>query len=343
MATPGQVESLKAQILALEKIDMEKLIRKDLGIESLAGELERRLERLNRLKALAQEYADRVHDSTVSQVAGLFTQIAAIMTKQAGFSSSEFISNRPSFLANLDGHLEAGRQWEPAFIAAATEARGFLQDEGIRQEYRRTVDDLKNQAQTTITEVKSAADKAINEAKTLAKEIEERARRTAAKVSVEEAQKQFKEAQRDINGSVKLWVWLSVLSILAFFGVLVLFFFVHLPGEKDWHVIYQAVLRLAVLSAVGAIAGFCLKMLRAYMNMRERNLHRQRVANSIEAFVVSAGTPEVRDVILAQLVDAVVTFGASGLLAKDTDSVGSSKIPADAVSRLLTALTKKEG
>lgn len=343
MATQGQVDALRTQILALDKIDKEKLIRKDLGVESLAGELEPRLERINRLKTLAQEYAERVHDTAVNQMTSVFTQIVALMMQQAGRSSSDFIVNRPGFLASLDSQLEAARQSEPAFITAAVEARGFLQDEGIRQEYQRTVDALKTEARKTIEEVKTEATKAIEEARALAKQIEERARRTAAKVSVEEAQTQFKEAQRDINGSVKLWAWLSGLSILAFFGVLVLFFFVQLPGEKDWHVLYHAVIRLAVLSGVGAVAGFCLKMLRAYMNMRERNLHRQRVANSIEAFVVSAGTPEVRDVILAQLVDAVVTFGASGLLAKETDSLGTSKIPADAVSRLLTALTKKEG
>ena len=67
------------------------------------------------------------------------------------------------------------------------------------------------------------------------------------------------------------------------------------------------------------------------------------MANSIEAFVVSAQTPEVRDVILAQLVDTVVTFGVAGFLARETDSLGGPRIPADVLGRLITTLGKKEG
>ena len=60
-----------------------------------------------------------------------------------------------------------------------------------------------------------------------------------------------------------------------------------------------------------------MKILKAQLHMFQHNLHRRRITNSIEAFVESAITPEQRDLILAHLVDAVATFGNSGLLDSD--------------------------
>jgi hypothetical protein len=41
------------------------------------------------------------------------------------------------------------------------------------------------------------------------------------------------------------------------------------------------------------------------MHMREVNLHRQRIANSMAAFVEAAATAEQADVIFGRMVDAV--------------------------------------
>jgi cystathionine beta-lyase family protein involved in aluminum resistance len=68
------------------------------------------------------------------------------------------------------------------------------------------------------------------------------------------------------------------------------------------------------------------------------------VANSIEAFVMSGQTAEVRDFILANLVEAVAAFGVSGLLARETDTLSTHRMPVDTVTRLIGILgAKKEG
>lgn len=69
------------------------------------------------------------------------------------------------------------------------------------------------------------------------------------------------------------------------------------------------------------------------MHMYQQNLHRQRVTNSMAAFVESAVTPEQRDLILAHLVDAVAAFGCSGLLAKEDDAVYVPKMTIDSITR----------
>jgi len=87
---------------------------------------------------------------------------------------------------------------------------------------------------------------------------------------------------------------------------------------------------------VGAAATFCLRILRAQMHMSQHNRHRQRVANSMEAFVEAAITPEQRDLILAQLVSSVVDFGTSGLLSREDDSVYAPKMTIDSITRMIS-------
>lgn len=340
MATDQQVAALQTQITAFEKVDLEKLERRGLGEESLTGELEPRLEKIRRLKTIFLAHPKGVHGEVVSQASTIFTTLTQHMTQHAARASGEYIANRAGVLAAIDSTLEEAKRFEPVFVSAALEARGFLEDQGIRDEYQRTVADLERRTQETLAQVRTEANKAIEEAKKMADEIEAKARRTAAKISVEEAQRQFGAAQKSIDTSVRIWATLSVGSIFLFFGVVLLFSRVPLPDDWKWQLIYHTALRITALSAIGALAGYALKTLSAYMNMRERNLHRQRVANSIEAFVVSAQTPEVRDVILSQMVDAVVSFGNTGLLSKDSDSIGAHRMATQAADRLIEGLKK---
>jgi len=97
-------------------------------------------------------------------------------------------------------------------------------------------------------------------------------------------------------------------------------------------VIYYTAIRITILSALAAIVAFCHKILRANMHMNEHNLHRQRITNSMAAFIESAITPEQRDLILAHLVDSIANFGHSGLL-KEEDSLFSPKMTIDTITR----------
>ncbi|MEW6571518.1 MAG: PilZ domain-containing protein [Nitrospirota bacterium] len=192
---------------------------------------------------------------------------------------------------------------------------GRITNEGIKKEYE------------------EHAEKTIEEARQLAKGIEERARKTAAHISVEGAQEQFKLAQKDIRKHVIIWSVLSVLSVLAFIGTAIYLSSIQFPEEWTWSIIYHTAVRIIILTAIGAVAAFCLKILRAHLHMSQHNLHRQRIANSMAAFVESAVTPEQRDIILTHLVDAVANFGDSGLLSREKDSIHSSKLTVDTAQK----------
>lgn len=333
MATQSQLANLKKIADGFHAVDQEKLLRSSVGEESLQSAFGPRLELLNKKLDFALEFAPNVNDNNVAQVATLFNQFQQQMDAQAKRSNTEYVAKRAEFLSTIDGYFEQLLQHWPPFVTAAVEMRGFLQDEGIRKEYQRTIDSMKDESAKALTLVKDEAGKTIEEARKLAQQIEERARRTAAHISVEAAQEQFKQAQKDHNEQVKLWSWLSGLSILAFFGVAIYLTQVQFPEEWKWHIVYFTAIRVTILTAVGAIATFCLRILRAHMHMSQHNLHRQRVANSMAAFVESAVTPEQRDLILAQLVDSVATFGSSGLLQKEDDSIHSPKMTIDTITR----------
>ena len=77
---------------------------------------------------------------------------------------------------------------------------------------------MQTQTKATLDSIEEKSQKILVEAQEMADQIEQRARLTAAHVSVEEAQKQFKEAQKHHENQVKLWAWISVVSGVVFVG-----------------------------------------------------------------------------------------------------------------------------
>ena len=168
----------------------------------------------------------------------------------------------------------------------------------------------------------------------------EAAQATATGVSVKEAQEQFKNAQTPFNWKMAIWGTLSAAGIISFFVVAMYFYDAQVPDEWQW--IYKGTIRISILAAIGSIIAFFFKMLRAHMYMSEKNQHRQRVANSIGAFVGSATTSEQRDMILSQLVESVVQFGNSGLLHREDDNIYRPKMTIDSIMRTLSTKSSKE-
>ncbi|MFZ5947244.1 MAG: hypothetical protein ACOYU5_04685 [Stygiobacter sp.] len=332
MASKSQLDNLKKIIDGIRAIDREKLLRASLGEESLQTKFGSDLEQLEKRIEFALEYAPLVNDNTVSQVASILNDIKNQMDAQAKRNNAEYVAQKNGFLSTIESYFESLLQHWPPFITAAIELRGFLQDEGIKKEYQNAIQTMRDEATSTLKLIKEESEKTIEEAKKLAQQIEERARKTAAHISVETAQEQFREAQKDHKKQVRLWAILSSISILAFIITAIYLASVKYPEQWQWHVIYYTAIRITILTAVGAIAAFCLKILRANMHMSAHNLHRQRVANSLAAFVESAVTPEQRDLILAHLVDSIATFGNSGLL-KEEDSIYSPKMTIDTITR----------
>ena len=342
MASNEQIASLQELSDAILNVDQKKLLRVSLGDVALQNDFDNSLETIRKRVLFARQYAPEVHHDQVQGIVEYFGHIRTLLEEQAGRSNQDYVANRDQFLKTISSYLEEIRRFWAPFVTAAVESRGFLDDEGIRREYEETIESIKSESEIALRQVKEEANKTIEEARELAKDIENRARSTASGVSVKEAQNQFQEAQSALNHRVKIWALLGGFGIAAFLGVAVYFLTLDFSNQEGWYVVYFTVIRVSILAAIGTVAAFCLKILRAHMHMSEKNRHRQRVANSMGAFVDSAATPEQRDMILSQLVESIVQFGNSGLINRDDDNMYRPKMTIDSISRTLLKNTQKD-
>ncbi|MFA5807197.1 MAG: hypothetical protein WC978_02380 [bacterium] len=135
MATDNVLNTLKGHIDVIEKVDIDKLMRMNLGDESLEVQFRPRLERIQQLIDFSKRYAPTVHDEFINNMNTIIQNIGTKMNEQAARPPSEFIAQRQGFLTNIDAYLEQSRRWFPYFVASAVVERGFLADESIKQEY----------------------------------------------------------------------------------------------------------------------------------------------------------------------------------------------------------------
>lgn len=357
MATKEQMNQLSQLSTDIESIDMDKLLRPSLGVESLQTVIGPKIDEVKKKLNFAIEIVPSVHTDFVPPVIQVFQNIKSILSAHANRNNTDYVAQKNTLLTNLDGYLiELQKHWSP-FVVATVEARGFLEDQGIRLEYQRTIESMKQESAAALELVKQEAAKTIDEARKLAQQIEDRARRTAAHISVESAQEQFREAQTYHKSQVKTWAWITVIPVVIFLIATLYFYNEHLIPvfttknikelndfnieNSKWIIIYKSVMRLTILTALGAIATFCLRIFRANLHMFQHNLHRQRITNSMSAFVESAVTPEQRDLILTHLVDSVSNFGMSGLLQNEDDSIHPSRMTIDTIARTFAPQTPK--
>jgi len=141
---------------------------------------------------------------------------------------------------------------------------------------------------------------------------------------------------------VENWQKASIGATLLLVATAAGFMWWPLPAAGDWPVaLYHTIIRVFVLSAVGAVSAFTFKMLRAHMHMATKNQHRVRVANSAESFVNAALEPAQRDLLLAKIAEAIIDFGDSGLIKGDRDDHDGGIMSADVLGRILAAVTRK--
>ena len=312
-------------------------MRRTLGEESLEEVLVPLLEEIRRKADFAVRYAEKVPEAPVEHLRQYLDYIASECEAQAARNNQEFIANKEGFLQNIQVHFENLKDPWIYFVSAAVEERGLLTDEGIQTRYNKTLQEMEDRSQLVLERLRTESNEAIEEAKRLAEEIEARARKTAQKISVEEAQNQFKEAQFPLVAQLVLWGGLSIASIVVFFWLLYLFIGLVPDISWTWQVLHFSGLRLAALGAVASLGAYCLSILRSQLHLFQRNLHRQRIANCIEAFVQSASTPEQRDFIYSQLVEAIIKFGDTGLVRRSERDHSTTNLMVDSLSRSISS------
>ena len=152
-----------------------------------------------------------------------------------------------------------------------------------------------------------------------------------AEMTLESVEKEFGSAAKSCGWLALLWF---IVGGLAFGGTLwVAFEFLSdvqtsqaalLASEADahWYVLGPVLIRVAILSALLGLTTFLLRPLKAYLHMHAANRHRQRVAKNYMAILKTAERQD-RPEIIRMLVGTLATFGISGLVEQNDDSLSA--------------------
>ena len=332
MANESSIDNLKNLASGIHAIDEDELLRPRIGALSLKDQFTPILGSIKRKLDIIVDLSPEASDNQVATILNPLQNIKSEMEAQAGLSDEQYASNKEVFLINIDSYLDELTNGFLPFLTIAVEKRGFFDDESIRQQHERMTEELRKELEELIAEAREQAT-----------QIRKGAHETATGVSVKDAQEQFEKAQTEFDKKVTMWARLSGGGVFLFFAVSAYFlFYTNVPDQWQWHVIYSSAIKISILAAIGTLTTFCLKMFRSHMHMSEKNKHRQRVANCIGAFVGSATTSEQRDLILSQLVEAVVQFGDSGLLHREDDNVYRPKMTIDSIMRTISPRSPKD-
>lgn len=330
MANPATIQDFERLAALLEAIDRKKIVRSEVG--SLAfKEAETVLDDLRKKIQIARISPQDVSQQAFQQFNDGLGQLTGQLQNLENVTDQNFAQQTSQFRQQSAGPLEAIRQAWPAFVAVALDRSDLLSDSGTYAKH------LRDEAAGALTLLKATADNFLTAVRNEADSIEKEARLTAAGISVEAAQKQFDSASKTLQTTAYVWIFLSTASFAGFvlFSLYLLKHPPQLESSMTTRVIvaraaYLTAVRLTILTAIGALSTFLVKMAKAYLHMSEYNNHRRRVANSMSAFVASASTREQRDIILVKLVDSVVAFGESGILegTKELGPVSTTTIEA---------------
>ncbi len=326
-------------IKEIKELETDKIIRPNLGDASFK-EFEPILEELQLKIDFIERFNETVDNNTNNNVNNHLNQIRNHLNELIGYDKSQFVAQQQQIKKNVTAQLDAIRLAWPHYATAAIEDSGLLTNIDIKKEFESLTKNLKTSTDEALQKIEEESNQIIEEAKKKAAAIETSVRKTARGVSVEVAQQQFEEATTQNLGQIKIWGGISGVLIVTFIGLVIYLLNVELPNDYSWQMIYYSVVRIAVLTLVGSLLSYSLKVLRSHLHMFQHNLHRKRVANSMAAFTESANTSEQRDLILTQLVESVTAFGNSGLVGKDDEQHG--KISIDNITRTVSAIKSKD-
>ena len=305
MVTIGLTRHLIAMAETILTIDENMILRKDYGPVSLEDDFFSSLQNINKKIRFLLQHKEILHDYQLQPILDDLDVIQASMEMQANFESPEdYINNRANFLEQINAHLRDIEQNWPPVVTAVLDASGLLDDEGLLQAYERASQSIKTESESVLQQVREQGEKTIQEAIDSAENIVGKARSTAAGISVAEAQKQFREAQKALDNRVVIWGTLGLLSITVFISLAWWFSNYDVPNEWRWEVIYHSSIRISILTdneparrhfaeyltglmvaerknvsainrqfASATVAAFCLKILRAQLHMSEKNRH----------------------------------------------------------------------
>lgn len=298
MATESMIKLFQQRVQEFGKLDKHSIYRDDLGKFSLEGKLKNRIDKMLTMLLIEEQYLHDFPDEILQNIVSNLQDMRTTVERQRTRPDDDYINRNSDILANFIHRIDQINSYMPHFKTAKFDDIG--------------VDDLSIMKD----QVRQIIDAQLADAKNI--------RNTAAGVAIPEAQNEFSDAAKSNLKQAWFWGIISIGFIYNFILFVQSFRTTDLTNFDTLKLIIFGSTRLTVLFALGAVIAFCLKILRAQLHMKERNAHRGRLSNSLGAFVASTSENQ-RDLVLSILIQEISSFGKSGLLQKDDDSMSLPK------------------
>lgn len=331
MASSGQVQAFSDRYNQYIKSDKTEFLREDLGQSSLKDPFDKVNSKIVEMVSLFIPDIDNISDHQLFKMTSALGEILNIINRVKNYNTGQYVNNLSAERTAIKRQFEEFLDGFSGAVALISLKKGLLNEQS---------EEKLAQFEIKLEQKLKFASEQVD---AMISEKYEKLRESAAKISVESAQSVFGEAVIQSNKRIKLWSSLTAIGAIVF--IIVLIFLKsgaeYIPEHIDywkWQVVSFITLKITILSAIAAITSFFAKMLRSALHLREHNQHRHRLTMALGA-LVTAASPDQRDMILSHIIDAIVNFGHSGLL-KDEDSIQAPKTIIETLSRNIGSAIK---
>ena len=294
----------------LQNVDVEKVIRRDLGPLSLS-EVEREIRNtLSVLIALLESPPGETPRSVLNE-----------MNQRA----SSFKNN-----------------WERALRLEAKQHDFATNRANTIEEFRRTWEEVGEHRghalAQQIGDLKGLPEKArlvLEQTLVVKKEAESAAKAAKGAAELAAVSNLASAYQEEANTfKWRSWVWAVISLLAAGGGTVVMYIFVQESLKTQTFTLPQALLRAVVIAVIFGAFHLCLRTYQAYCHLEVVNRHRVNIGRTYEAFKEAQPTDKAKEVMAALTAEHMLAFGKSGLLPRDL----SVQSPVSGASELVRAV-----
>jgi len=342
MASKTSTDSLNTLIANLSNFNLSTALKENLGDQSVAPRFQSRIKDIIGQLKKTQSIASQVSDGSIRTLMNAATQLLQALVSMGNQNAASFVQARDQLSNQLDSQID---QVDNALIPFKL----IIQENMLREllepdksNLTSIQQSLKSESEAILGQVRKEAETIIADAKMRAGTIQSAARDTASGVSLIVAQDQF----ATLVGNFKTGAWVAGLTAaVAFviFFIYAIYLLYHQPELATYpETLFAIAIRITILGSLATVVGVALKVFKSNLHLLYHTLHRRQLTNTIPTFVDAARTDEQRDIIFVKLVEAVSSFGSSGLIEGSEDVPNTSKIIVDLIPKLASKLVGKD-
>ncbi len=345
MADAPRVAALLNALDQLSKVNLDGALKKNLGEMNLLSAFEPRIKGITDLREHIKVGAPEADNRQVINLQNLIDTLVGNLNNLFNMSAPDFTQQRPNLVNVLDEQI--GQIRSAMLPMMVWHLQGQLEG-GLQQSIRSEIASMRDEVNTRVgvyqnrfQTLEENAMKMLNDLKAQtetvienAKQLDLTKRQQFKEVSIDSSKLQF----QGLTKRFLAWGVITGLLAAAMLCGLIWFLLNALNGLHEYASMQDAVaasvIRIALIGVLGAFAAILIKICRGNLNMYYHTMHRAHLTTLIQQFVNAGENAEQRGAIFIKMVDAIASFGSSGLIS-GSDDAASLKIVSDFLPSLL--------